>query len=121
VYLAGLTCRSLILAANLVFFTRYYYDYAAIHDSIMIRARKRFNVSDPLKHGMLSTAVLFRSNYERSNLATSLCIYAEGVYLLATRALRVDLERNHLSPWVKLGDLIELIDHEVSYMRKGSG
>jgi hypothetical protein len=63
---------------------------------------------------MLSTAVLFRANYERSMLTDSLRNHAKELHLLAMRTLQLELESSHISPWVKLASLVELTNHEVS-------
>lgn len=104
----------LISELDSVYFTRYYYDYSSVHDSIMVRVRRRFDASDSLKHGMLGTAVLFRSNYEKSLITASLHDHAKELHQLAIRTLQLELESNCLSPPVKLAGLMELINHEVS-------
>ncbi|KAG8750653.1 hypothetical protein FRC11_010201 [Ceratobasidium sp. 423] len=96
----------------LAFFARYYYDYASITDLIIFRARERFATSDCLKHGMLSTAVLFRANYDNSGLAVSLRDRARELHSLATKTLQVDLDNQMVSPWVKLSGAMELVNHE---------
>ncbi|CEL55063.1 hypothetical protein RSOLAG1IB_01071 [Rhizoctonia solani AG-1 IB] len=96
----------------LAFFTRYYYDYASITDLIILRARERFSTSDCLKQGMLSTAVLFRANYEQSDLANSLRDHVRELHSLAVHALQAELGNHQISPWVKLSGIMELVNHE---------
>ncbi|CAE6461785.1 hypothetical protein ACGC1H_003081 [Rhizoctonia solani] len=96
----------------LAFFARYYYDYASITDLIIFRARERFATSDCLKQGMLSTAVLFRANYENSGLTAPLRDHARELHSLAVKTLQVDLDNHMVSPWVKLSGVMELVNHE---------
>ncbi|CUA73084.1 Cytochrome c oxidase subunit 1 [Rhizoctonia solani] len=96
----------------LAFFARYYYDYASITDLIIYRARERFATSDCLKQGMLSTAVLFRANYENSGLTAPLRDHARELHSLAVKTLQVDLDNHTVSPWVKLSGVMELVNHD---------
>ncbi|KAH7342161.1 fungal-specific transcription factor domain-containing protein [Rhizoctonia solani] len=96
----------------MAFFARYYYDYASVTDLIIFRARERFATSDCLKQGMLSTAVLFRANYENSGLAVHLRDHARELHSLAVKTLQVDLDSHRVSPWVKLSGVMELVNHE---------
>ncbi|KEP49752.1 putative fungal Zn(2)-cys(6) binuclear cluster domain protein [Rhizoctonia solani 123E] len=96
----------------LAFFARYYYDYASITDLVIFRARERFATSDCLKQGMLSTAVLFRANYENSGLTAPLRDHARELHSLAVKTLQVDLDNHMVSPWVKLSGVMELVNHE---------
>ncbi|KAF8754492.1 50S ribosome-binding GTPase [Rhizoctonia solani] len=48
------------------FLTRFFYNYATIHENLHVRIRRRFGASMSLKYGMLGMAALFRSNYEHS-------------------------------------------------------
>jgi hypothetical protein len=112
VWLRSLT--RLMYDSDLAFFTRYYYDYASITDLIILRARERFSTSDCLKQGMLSTAVLFRANYEQSDLANSLRDHVRELHSLAVHALQAELGNHQISPWVKLSGIMELVNHEVS-------
>ncbi|CAE6501591.1 unnamed protein product [Rhizoctonia solani] len=96
----------------MAFFARYYYDYASVTDLIIFRARERFATSDCLKQGMLSTAVLFRANYENSGLAGHLRDHARELHSLAVKTLQGDLSNQQVSPWVKLSGVMELVNHE---------
>ncbi|CAE6472283.1 unnamed protein product [Rhizoctonia solani] len=94
------------------FLTRFYYDYAAIHKSLHVRIRRRFEASDALKQGMLGMAALFRSNYEQSIVPTSMGRYAKELYRLASHTLQLEVENSSISPWVKLAGLWELMNYE---------
>ncbi|CAE6458208.1 unnamed protein product [Rhizoctonia solani] len=96
----------------LAFFARYYYDYASVTDLIIFRARERFKTSDCLKQGMLSTAILFRANYEQSGLVNSLRDHARELHSLTVQTLRAELDDHQVSPWVKLSGAMELVNHE---------
>jgi hypothetical protein len=97
------------------FLTRFYYDYAAIHENLHVRIRRRFEASNSLKHGMLGMAALFRSNYEHSMVPSSTHKSAKDLHRLASRTLQLELENESISPWVKLASLWELLNYEVSY------
>lgn len=98
-----------------VFFTRYFYDYTVVRDSIMSRVWRRLQSSTSSKHGMLGIAMLFRANYEGSMMTPRLRNYATEHHLLAMKTLQLDLENDHLSPWVKLVSLTELTTYAVSH------
>ncbi|KAB5592029.1 hypothetical protein CTheo_4553 [Ceratobasidium theobromae] len=93
------------------FLARYMYDYAAVRNIIMPRVCQRLQLSDSLKHGMLSTAILYRANYEGSMLTARLRKYATEHYLLAARRLELELQSGRSSPWVNLASLIELANY----------
>ncbi|CAE6436979.1 unnamed protein product [Rhizoctonia solani] len=94
------------------FLTRFYYDYAAIHENLHVRIRRRFEASNSLKHGMLGMAALFRSNYEHSMVPSSTHKSAKDLHRLASRTLQLELENESISPWVKLASLWELLNYE---------
>ncbi|KAG8731938.1 hypothetical protein FRC11_001480, partial [Ceratobasidium sp. 423] len=94
------------------FLTRFYYDYAAIHESLHVRIRRRFEASNTLKQGMLGMAALFRSNYEQSIVPASMRRYAKELHRLASHTLQLELDNTSISPWVKLAGLWELMNYE---------
>ncbi|KAG8685007.1 hypothetical protein FRC11_011288 [Ceratobasidium sp. 423] len=86
-----------------IFLTRYVSDYALVGDILLGRLRRRFAASDSLKHGMIATALLFRANYEAPPLSTdSLRNRSKEEYHIGLRALRLELESDYLSPWVRV-------------------
>ncbi|KEP46686.1 transcription factor [Rhizoctonia solani 123E] len=64
------------------------------------------------KLGMLCTAVLFRANYERSMLTTSLCGHEKELYSLALQRLPLDLSNPRLSTITKLVAFTEIMNYE---------
>ncbi|CAE6499806.1 unnamed protein product [Rhizoctonia solani] len=96
-----------------IFLTRYVSDYALVGNILLDRARRRFSTSDSLKHGMVATALLFRANYGAPPLSTdSLRSRSKEQYQLGLRALRLELESDYLSSWVKIAGLVELMNYE---------
>ncbi|CUA74827.1 hypothetical protein RSOLAG22IIIB_05722 [Rhizoctonia solani] len=95
-----------------IFLARYVSDYAVINDVLLTRVRRRFAAADSLKHGMIGTALLFRANYEGSSSTNSLRSRSKEQYQLGIRALRLELESNYLSPWIKIAGLVELMNYE---------
>ncbi|CAE6414701.1 unnamed protein product [Rhizoctonia solani] len=94
------------------FLSRVFYDYAIIPGSIIERMLQRFKMTDSAKYGMLATAVLFRTNYERTPMINSLRSYAKELYSLASRQVLLDLKNDELPPHVKLAGLIEVTSYE---------
>ncbi|CAE6420057.1 unnamed protein product [Rhizoctonia solani] len=94
------------------FLTRFFYDYAAIHESLHVRIRRRFEASNTLRQGMLGMAALFRSNYGQSLVPASMRNYAKELHRLASQTIQLELENSHISPWVKLAGLWELMNYE---------
>ncbi|KAH7338421.1 fungal-specific transcription factor domain-containing protein [Rhizoctonia solani] len=94
------------------FLTRFYYDYAAIHEHLHVRIRRRFEASSTLKQAMLGMAALFRSNYGQSIVPASMRNYAKELHQIASHTLQLELENDCISPWVKLAGLWELMNYE---------
>ncbi|KAG8702440.1 hypothetical protein FRC09_004731 [Ceratobasidium sp. 395] len=96
----------------LSFIGRYFYDYTLIHHDIIAITQQRFTRSVSARHGMLSLAFLFRSNYDQSHLAPALRDLAKYHYQLATDTLRADLNRRDLSPATKLTGISEVLTYD---------
>ncbi|CAE6417193.1 unnamed protein product [Rhizoctonia solani] len=90
----------------------YFFDYALVNDVLLDRLRRRFAAADSMKYGMIGTALLFRANYEGSPSTNSLRNRSKEQYQLGIRALRLELESEYLSPWVKIAGLVELMNYE---------
>ncbi|EUC54900.1 fungal Zn(2)-cys(6) binuclear cluster domain protein [Rhizoctonia solani AG-3 Rhs1AP] len=101
-----------ILTFYSLFLTRYVSDYALVDDVLLDRLRRRFAAADSMKYGMIGTALLFRANYEGSPSTNSLRNRSKEQYQLGIRALRLELESEYLSPWVKIAGLVELMNYE---------
>ncbi|KAL5631926.1 hypothetical protein ACGC1H_000076 [Rhizoctonia solani] len=101
-----------ILTFYSLFLTRYVSDYALVSDFLLSRLRRRFATADSMKYGMIGTALLFRANYEGSPSTNSLRNRSKEQYQLGIRALRLELESDYLSPWVKIAGLVELMNYE---------
>ncbi|KAG9109959.1 hypothetical protein FRC07_008243 [Ceratobasidium sp. 392] len=96
----------------LKFIGRYFYDCTLIHHNIIAITQQRFVRSISARHGMLSLAFLFRSNYDQPHLASALHNFAQHRYQLASDTLRLDLERSDLSPAAKLTSLSEVMTYD---------
>ncbi|CAE6513511.1 unnamed protein product [Rhizoctonia solani] len=96
----------------LTFLNRVIYNYALTPERVVGWMLQRFKLSDSGKLGMLCTAVLFRSNYERSRLTSSLHEYAKELYSLAVQQLPLDLSSPNLSIIAKLTALTEIMNYE---------
>ncbi|CUA72069.1 putative clathrin heavy chain [Schizosaccharomyces pombe 972h-] [Rhizoctonia solani] len=94
------------------FLARILYDYGLISDTLVEWMLQRYKLSESAKYGMLSTAILVRSYYEKSILATSLRERAKELYSLAIHKLPHELSDLCLSPWTKLASLIEIMNFE---------
>jgi hypothetical protein len=96
-----------------VFLTRYYYDYTKVHENVIATSLQRSHHSGSAKHGMLSLAFLFRSNYDTSKVAAALRSKARYRHQLAIDTLQIELERIDLAPEIKLMGLSEVISYDV--------
>ncbi|GAB1521104.1 hypothetical protein RhiTH_004195 [Rhizoctonia solani] len=94
------------------FLTRFFYNYATIHENLHVRIRRRFGASMSLKYGMLGMAALFRSNYEHSVVPTSMQKSTKELHRLTSRMIQLELENDAISPWIKLAGLWELLNYE---------
>ncbi|KAG8696909.1 hypothetical protein FRC11_000397, partial [Ceratobasidium sp. 423] len=94
------------------FLIRIFYDYALIPGSFADWIYQRFNTSNTSKYAMLSTAALFRSDFERSIMTPTWRACAKELYSLAIRQLTHDLEDARLSPREKLTGLVEVMNYE---------
>ncbi|CAE6467626.1 unnamed protein product [Rhizoctonia solani] len=94
------------------FLTRLFYDYSLPTDALAKWVFRRFNASNSSRYGMLSLAALYRSDYQKSMLATSWRADAKEMYSLAVLQLPHDLEDTKLSPWEKLTGLLGIMDFE---------
>ncbi|CAE6376551.1 unnamed protein product [Rhizoctonia solani] len=94
------------------FLARILYDYGLVSGTLVEWMLQRYKLSESAKYGMLSTAILVRSYYERSILATSLHERAKGLYSLAICELSHELSDLFLSPRTKLASLIEIMNYE---------
>lgn len=94
------------------FLNRVIYNYALRPERTIGWMLQRFKLSESAKLGMLCTAVLFRSNYERSMLTPSLYVHAKELYSLAQQRLPLDLCDPKLSTIAKLTSLTEIMNYE---------
>ncbi|KAJ1307171.1 hypothetical protein OPQ81_001288 [Rhizoctonia solani] len=104
----------------LTFLNRVIFNYALYSERTVEWMLQRFKLSNSVKLGMLCTAVLFRSNYERSILTPSLCGYEKELYSLALHRLPLDLSDPSLSTTAKLTAITEIMNYEF-YAGKLSG
>ncbi|KAG8684499.1 hypothetical protein FRC11_012016 [Ceratobasidium sp. 423] len=94
------------------FLTRLFYDYSLPTDTLVKWIIRRFNASKSSKYGMLSMATLYRSDYQKTMLATSWRADAKEMHSHAILQLAHDLEDTKLSPWAKLTGLLTIMDFE---------
>ncbi|CUA73116.1 Microtubule-actin cross-linking factor 1 [Rhizoctonia solani] len=97
---------------NFYFLARILYDYGLVSDTLVEWMLQRYKLSDSAKYGMLSTAILVRSYYEKSVLGTSLHERAKELYSLGIQKLSHELSDLCLSPLTKLAGLIEIMNYE---------
>ncbi|CAE6438290.1 unnamed protein product [Rhizoctonia solani] len=93
------------------FLSRIFYDYS-LTDTITKWLFRRFHASTTSKYGALALAALYRSDYQKSMLATSWRADAKKLYSLAILQFPHDLEDAGLSPWAKLTGLLGIMDFE---------
>ncbi|CAE6416758.1 unnamed protein product [Rhizoctonia solani] len=93
------------------FLTRIFYDYS-LTDTTAKWVFRRFHASTSSKYGTLALAALYRSDYQKSMLATSWRAEAKELYSLAVLQFPRDLEDPGLSPWAKLTGLLGIMDFE---------
>ncbi|EUC65129.1 transcription factor [Rhizoctonia solani AG-3 Rhs1AP] len=96
----------------LTFVNRVIYNYALTPERTIKWMLQRFRLSESAKLGMLCTAVLFRANYERSMLTTSLYGHEKELYSLALKRLPLDLSNPRLSTIAKLVAFTEIMNYE---------
>ncbi|CAE6455013.1 unnamed protein product, partial [Rhizoctonia solani] len=96
----------------LTFLTRLFYNYALPSDTLVKWVFRKFNASSSSKYAMLALAAMYRSDYQKSMLASSWRTEAKELYSQAAVQLPHDLEDNKLSPWEKLTGLLGVMDFE---------
>ncbi|KAH7338355.1 hypothetical protein B0J17DRAFT_421142 [Rhizoctonia solani] len=98
----------------LTFLTRLFYNYALPSDALVKWVFRKFNASGSSKYAMLAMATMYRSDYQKSMLASSWRAEAKELYSRAVVQLPHDMEDTKLSHWEKLAGLLGIMDFEVS-------